>query len=234
MPNPRPLLVLALVLALAACGGATPSRGAAQGSGPASPPAGSSATAPEPTEAPGATEAVPSEEPAETEPAETGSPGGSASPEESVDPSTSPTAAGGPAAACSGNDKNREFYADAAAAVDWTVLCAVLPRGWYVSKGSYRLANGGKLVIGYKGPAGATVDLSEGAFCTDASGCLPSGSDGGDVPLGPMTGTLVRLASGDYAIVVDRGLNPSWQLVTQGLDEATARAFGAALAVVPR
>jgi hypothetical protein len=155
-------------------------------------------------------------------------------PGESAASSASPGATDGPAGACSGNDKNRVFFADAASNVDWTVLCAVLPKGWYVSSGSYRLANGGKLVIGYKGPAGATIDLSEGAFCADASGCVPPGVDGGDVPLGPMTGTLVRITAGGYAIVVDRGLNPSWQLLTHGLDQATSVALGAALAVVAK
>jgi hypothetical protein len=111
---------------------------------------------------------------------------------------------------------------------------ASLPKGWYVSAGSYRMANGGRLVIGYKGPAGATIELSEGAFCADATGCLPSGTDGGEAPLGPMTGTLVRLAAGGSAVVVDRGLNPSWQLVTHGLDEATSLAFAAAVAAVSR
>ena len=240
MPNPRPLLVLALALTLAACGGATPSRGTAQGSGATSASPESSAAAPTPieapetTEAPGATEAVPSAEPTETEPVETEAPGGSPSPGEAADPSASPDATNGSADECSGNDRNRVFFADAATAVDWTVLCAVLPKGWYVSAGSYRLASGGRLVIGYKGPGGATIELSEGAFCADASGCLPSGTDGGEVPLGPMTGTLVRLAAGGFAVVVDRGLNPSWQLVTHGLDEESSLAFAAAVAVVPK
>ncbi len=116
--------------------------------------------------------------------------------------------------------------------MDWTVLCASLPKGWYVSAGSYRLANGGKLVIGYKGPGGATLALSEGAFCTDDSGCVPAGTDGEDVPLGPLAGTLVRLDAGGFAIVVDRGSNPSWLLQSHGLDEATTLALGAALVEV--
>jgi hypothetical protein len=239
VPNPRPLaLALALALVLAACSGAAPSRGTAQGSGSASPSGVASTALPESsaaaTEAPTEPGGTPSDEPAGTEPVASVDPGGSASPSQSTDPSSSPGTTNGSADKCSGSAANREFYANVASTVDWTVLCAVQPKGWYVSAGSYRLANGGKLVIGYKGPAGATLDLSEGAFCSDASGCLPPGSDGGEVPLGPMTGTLVSLANGDYAIVVDRGLNPSWQLVTHGLDEATTLAFGAAMAVVAR
>ena len=147
-------------------------------------------------------------------------------------PPRRPAPSGGPATACSGSDDNREFYDGVAAAVDWTVLCAVLPKGWYVSTGSYRLANGGKMLIGYKGPGGATLSLSEGAFCLDESGCVPPGTDGDEVPLGPLTGTLVRLDDGGFAVVADRGSNPSWLLETQGLDEATTLAIGAALAVV--
>jgi len=247
VPNLRPLIALALALALAltfaACGGAAPSRGASASPGTPAPSAAPATAAPVETEAPAATgegqtgdpvetdepvatEDVPTEEPVETEPVESVEPGGSA------DPSASPDASGGPATACSGSGANREFYGGVAAAVDWTVLCAVLPKGWYVSTGSYRLANGGKLLIGYKGPGGATLSLSEGAFCLDESGCVPAGTNGDDVPLGPMTGTLVRQGDGGFSIVADRGRNPSWLLETHGLDEATTLAIGAALAVV--
>ena len=234
MPNPRPLLALALVLvlALAACGGSAPSRGSAPTPSAASPSAGPATGepvetgTPSETAAPAGTEEVPTDEPVETEPAESVEPG------ETVDPSASPDASGGAATSCSGSSDNRAFFADAAAAVHWTVLCAVLPKGWFVSAGSYRLANGGKLLIGYKGPGGATLTLSEGAFCMVESGCVPAGTDGEDVPLGPLPGTLVRLDGGGFAVVADRGRNPSWQLETQGLDEATAKAFAAALYVV--
>jgi len=180
------------------------------------------------------TKAPPTKKPVETAPAASADPGASAVPGDPGPPSASAEASAGPAAACSGSEANRDFYAGVAAGVDWTVLCAVLPKGWFVSAGSYRLANGGKLVIGYKGPAGARLELSEGAYCVDGGACVPPGTTGGEVPLGPMTGTLVRLDDGGFAIVADRGLNPSWLLVSHGLDEATASAFAAALQVVAR
>ena len=244
MPNPRPhpalTLALTLALVLAACGGAAPSGGA---TGSSHSPAGSIAPA---TARPGSTSAVsiapggtgarptkapPTKKPVETAPAASADPGESPAPDDSGDPTASPEASDGPAAACSGTKANRDFYAGAASRVDWTVLCAVLPKGWFVF-GSYRLANGGKLVIGYKGPAGARLELSEGAYCVDGGACVPPGTTGDAVPLGPMTGTLVRLDDGGFAIVADRGLNPSWLLVSHGLDEATSRGFGAALQVV--
>lgn len=232
MPSLRTLLALALalVLTVAACGTSAPSDGAATAPGTVSPTSGPASTTPAEVGTPGEAEypgevppdEVPPEEPVETEPVET-------DPGASGEPSSSPGASGGPADGCSGIDANPDFFRSAAQAVDWTVLCASLPKGWYVSAGSYRLANGGKLVIGYKGPGGTTLTLSQGAFCADASGCVPPGTDGEDVPLGPLTGTLVRLDGGGFAIVVDRGQNPSWLLESRGLDEATTLALGAAL-----
>jgi hypothetical protein len=110
----------------------------------------------------------------------------------------------------------------------------VLPKGWFVSQGSYRLASGGKLLMGYKGPGGATISLSEGGFCTTPDGCVPAGTDIGSAALGPLAGTLVGLDGGGFAIVSGRGANPSWLMTTAGLDQATTVSLGAALAEVHR
>ncbi len=134
----------------------------------------------------------------------------------------------GAADACTGSQANHDFLVSVSVAVQWPVLCAVLPKGWYMS-GSYRLANGGKMLVDYLGPGGATLALSEGAFCEDGSGCVPSGTDAGDASLGSSAGTLVELDNEGYAIVVDRGANPSWLLEAHGLDRATTIALGAAL-----
>ena len=237
----RHLLLIALVTVLAACGGTAPSSGAS--------------TAPErseqATEAPVATdESVESEDPEATadpeateepvptdEPVETEEPVPTDEPVESEDPGASelPSAEpGAGASACSGNASNREFFEGIAKAVDWPVLCGVLPKGWFVSQGSYRLASGGKLVISYKGPAGATITLSEGAYClSDAAGCTPSGSEVGEASLGPLGGTLYETTDG-YAIVVAAGENPGWSMTTKGLTEQQTVSFGAALAQVGR
>lgn len=98
-----------------------------------------------------------------------------------------------------------------------------------MTTGSYTRANGGKLDIGYKGAAGATLSLSEGAFCQDAAGCVPPGTDAGDAAFGPKSGTLVQLDDGGWAIVVDRGAALSWLLVARGVDQATAASLGSAL-----
>ncbi len=237
----RTRLLLFVVIAgiLAACGTGTPSSGTASAPVTATGPASEAPGSPgEPSASP-----VDSEPPAGTDqpsesgpPAETEQPAGSEPAPASVAPTATPSDGGGPAVAaeCSGNTGNLEFFAGFARAVSWSSLCAVLPKGWFVSQGTYRLANGGKLLIGYKGPAGATIALSEGSFCADASGCVPSGAEIGAAALGPFTGTMSRLDDGGYAIVAARGENPSWLFVTHGLNETVSRALGAALAVVPR
>ena len=148
-----------------------------------------------------------------------------------ADDGTGPSASdAGTAAACTGSDDNRTFFA-VAAQVDWTVVCAVLPKRWFVSAGSFRLAKGGKLLISYKGPNGATLSLSEGAWCTDAAGCVPSGQDLGEAALGPMPGSLFGVAGGGFAVAVGRR-GRSWLLETQGLDQATSEELAAAAVAV--
>ncbi len=151
-------------------------------------------------------------------------------------PTPDPTegASAGPVGAatdCTGTAENRTFYESVSAAVAWTVYCPVLPSGWYVEQGSYRLADGGRLVISYRGPGGAHITLSEGAWCTDGSGCAPSGTDAGTATFADRDGALF-VDGPRYVIAVDPGSDLSWQLVSDGLDEATVRAFGSALIAV--
>lgn len=83
-----------------------------------------------------------------------------------------------------------------------------------------------------KGPDGASITLSEGAYClTDGATCRPSGTELGDAALGPLDGTLYKTTDG-YAIVVAAGENPGWAMTTRGLTQETTIALGAALAQV--
>ena len=144
----------------------------------------------------------------------------------------SPSAGAGPASDCTGTEENRTFYGSVASAVDWTVYCPVLPSGWFVEAGQYRLAGGGRMSIAYRGPGGDRFALDEGAWCTDGSGCVPAGEDLGTTAFGDRTGTLIATQDGNYAIIVDAGSAISWALTGDGLDEATVRTFGAALIAV--
>jgi hypothetical protein len=223
------LLILAVVasLAAAACSVAHPSSGAATDPGATTTPTSSgAATTPVPTEAPPATEVPATEAP--TEPPATATP--TAVP--TAPPASSDPGDASGAEACTGSDDNRDFLASVARNMDWTVLCAVLPRGWVVDSGSYRLAGGGRMEMAYRSRAGGRLELSEGAFCGDADGCVPAGTETGDAAFGPLDGTLIALDDGGWAIVADRGAEISWLLVAHGVDEAAARSFGEALEVV--
>lgn len=172
-------------------------------------------------------EAASEEPPASLAPAQTAtpSPAGSAA---------SPSAGTGSAAACSGTDKNRTFFEDAAVAVSWTVYCAVLPAGWFVDSGQYRGSGGGRVEIAYKGPGDARFELHEGAFCSAADGCIPSGAgpDTGEANFGDRGGLFLVLDGGGWAVVLDRGQPISWLAVGTGMNEATFRRLAGALAIV--
>ncbi|GIW19914.1 MAG: hypothetical protein KatS3mg065_0210 [Chloroflexota bacterium] len=213
-PARRTLLVVlvAVPLLVAACG-ATRSP---DGSAPASPPvSGQPTREPSPAASPSSPPvaspsdaASPAPTPSEPAPSES-------APSLPVTPTPLPNP--DPAAVCSGSDRNRDFYAAVAEAVDWDVYCPVLPSGWYVDRGTYRLASGGRLEIAYTGPAEARLEIREGAFCTEAGGCVPSGTDRGEAAFGDRTGTLIELDGGGWAIVVDRGARISWLAVGEGL-----------------
>lgn len=197
------------------------------------PSSGPERTPEDPTQIP---EASPTESVSSPEPSLSGEPSleplATPSPSSIAEPSPSGSAGTGAAAACSGSDENRQFFEAAATTLNWTVYCAVLPAGWFVDSGEYRRAGGGRLEIAYRGPGGARLELREGAFCADGSGCVPSGTDSGDAAFGDKTGSLLATDDGGWAVVVDRGAALSWLAVGTGLDEDAFRAIAAALTAV--
>jgi hypothetical protein len=221
-----PLVLLLLAALVAACGASdtgTPAGGSPTASSEASVEPGES------IEPGGSDEATESDEPTEE-------PSDEATDEPTEEPSGEPTdeasSSAGPASACSGTAENQDFYAAAAAAVEWTVYCPVLPKGWFVVTGRYRLAGGGRLEISYRGPSGASFTLREGAFCGDPDGCVPSGTELGAAAFGDLGGTLISADDGSWAIVVDPGANPSWLLVAEVASEAAIRDLGSSLVAV--
>lgn len=209
---------------LAACGAATGTDlpTASAGSSSDGVPIGTATTDPStaaPTGDPSVTAGPTTPEPTET--AATSSPAG---------PSTGTDRA----AACSGSDENRDFFASMAAAVNWTVYCPVLPDGWFVQDGHYRLANGGWMEIVYDGPGDAAISLRQGALGDTAGGCFPPGPQLDTAAFGDQTGVLIDVSTGGWAVVVDRGEPICWVIVVAGLDEAGARTIAADLHAVAR
>jgi hypothetical protein len=153
--------------------------------------------------------------------------------EPSVSPSTGSSASAsdavGGASACSGSDANRDFFASMAAAVEWTVYCPVLPHGWFVEDGQYRLAEGGWMEISFDGPGTARIVLRQGMFCSEGGGCVPSGTAAGEAAFADRTAQVTNSDDGSWSFVVDRGGRPSWLLLVEGTTEPEARSFAAAL-----
>ena len=216
----RPLaLVATLVLVVGAC--ASPASPSPAASGPPGSASGSPALS---SNSPG--------------PASSATAGGSTAPSGSAAPSPPASAAPAPggvdaaAAACSGSASTKDFFVAIAQAVQWPVYCAVLPAGWSIVSGSYRLANGGQMNVEYRNLAGATFQLKEGHWCTDGvSACSPHDVFVGPAAFGDQQGELGSLGSG-FVLYVAAGTAPSWTASGSGLDEATFSAFCAALATV--
>jgi hypothetical protein len=203
-------------LVLAGCGGAPEASGPVPSTGIATP-GGSTTPTTRPDESaepldPGPTELPPSE-----------SPSGEATDAPETDEPSS-TAGSGPAAACAGNDDNRDFFSAVAAAVSWQVYCPILPDGWFVAAGQYRLAGGGWMEISYRGPADATIELRQGVVCGDGT-CSPSGDDLGEAAYGDRSGTLWNVGNGGYEVLVDPAADLSWVLIASGLSEAEVRSI---------
>jgi len=229
-PAPRLLALIGVAALVAACGG-TPTPSPVTAASP-SPSAASSAPS---TQAPSASSSGGASLVPSVGPDESASPQASDTPLPTVSPSPRP----GSADACSGTAENRNFYAALAASVAWDVYCAVLPPGWFVdsapNSGSYRLSNGGRLSITYRGPNGARLVIREGSYCPGLPDCIPSGTDVGSARFGDRDARLLDLGSGSWLVVVaPAGADVDWQATGSGMDGPALAGYTAAFARVDR
>jgi hypothetical protein len=150
--------------------------------------------------------------------------------------SAAPTASS-PAAACTGTADHQAFFAEASSKLNFDVYCAVLPSGWFLQSAAYELPNGGKLTISYKGPGGATISVSEGAFCTtSAADCSPHVSIRGTAAFGDRPGMLDVLSTPPDVLIVyvDPGTNAGYSISGNNVTQARFVAIAAALSKVPK
>ncbi len=216
------LLVIAAIFLLAACGLASVSPVPSGTSGTSLAPSNGQSLAPSTSDG---SAASPSDSPGTI-------------PSGSIRPSVAPTPSGSvqrspgassPASVCSGAKDTPDFYESFAGSVNFTVYCAVLPAGWGLVSGKYALANGGRITISFRRKTdSATFELDEGSFCSDGSGCVPGGSSAGSGAYGDLNGDLVQTSNG-FALVVARGVKPSWLAVSTGLDQPSFLALTGAL-----
>jgi hypothetical protein len=186
---------------------------------------------PEPTPTPAAT-ATPTEAPSATIVASAESSAG-ATETATLAPGASPTSR---AEACSGNQTNKDFFAEAAAKEKFAVYCAVLPTKWWIQSGKYTLPNGGYVVLGYKNSAGGIIEFDQGAYClTSPAACSPHIATIGPVPLGDMTGILTVIdATPTYGIFVAPGTTHAYAFAGRGMTQAQIKAWAAAIIKVPK
>jgi hypothetical protein len=203
--------ITAVALLVAACGGtATPTPA------PSRPPA-----------TPSASDGVPTGEPT-VEPTDEPTPPGEPTPEPTLDPTDEPTdepseepsPPGGTADECTGSDDNRAFYVGVADAVTWDVYCPVLPAGWFVDAGDFRLSGGGRMDIAYKGPGGRRIEIRQGTYCAGDTGCIPAGPDAGTASYGGRAARLVDVGGGAWLVVAEGG-DVNWEARGTGMDGPT-------------
>jgi hypothetical protein len=143
-----------------------------------------------------------------------------------------PTIAETGAATCTGSPDTKDFFVAIAEAVGWPVYCGVLPPGWSVEAGQYRLADGGRMVIAYRTRTGGHLELREGRWCTaGVSACSPHDAIIGSARFGDLYGQLETLGD-DLVLYVNPGQAASWTATGSGLDEATFRSLCADLGLV--
>ena len=218
--------LFALVAMVAACAGT------AETPPPSDSPAVGSSAPSAPASAPASV--APLGTPAPTGDAEATPPDDTAAPPSEATASESPAPDSGTAAACSGTDNNRDFFADAAHALTFSVYCPVLPRGWFVDQGDYQLKAGGQLHITYKGPGGASLELIERGPCQEGDDCIPSGTEEGDRSFGELPATLVRLDDGGLMVAAENVTDGRWWIIGRGVDEVALSQIAADLTLVGR
>jgi hypothetical protein len=226
----RPVLLLLLLLATAlgvAAFGAAPEPPATPTT-PAATPTPSGAVTPLPGGEPTPAGAPPTEPTPTVEPTPAGTPPGPPTPTPAA---TASPPAGEAATVCTGSPENRAFYAAVAEAVAWAVYCPILPDGWHVDAGWFRLAAGGRLEIAYKGPDGARLEIRQGFYCGDDPDCIPAAPDAGSASFGDRPARLLDLGDGVWMVVAQDG-EVNWDVRSKGLARAASVALAGAFARV--
>jgi hypothetical protein len=224
------VLALGACLVLAGCGSTTPT------------------TTPEPTSA-ASPETTPSPTPTATPtPEATPTPAATPTPEATPTPAATPAptaSAGSPAAACSGTQKTKDLWAEAAAKELFPVYCPVLPPDYWAEMGQYLLPDGGLVIFMYTNARGYMVQIVEGNICRGA-GCLLPGPSLGQIMFGDRVGTLYSLSVISAGLALAPASPNAWlvhvrvsdtrsyMMVAVGISKASFIKMAAAVVKVPK
>jgi len=164
----------------------------------------------------------------------------SASPSESasVVPSRSPSRTASarptsPPAVCTGWPAFQAYFLDAARKMNFAVYCGRMGKGWSLgSFDSERPKTGWWLKLIYNGPGGATVGISEGAFClTSPAACSPNKTVLATSSFASLSGNL-NLTVGGFAIYINPGTKTAYQITCTGLTQLAFQDIAANLGLV--
>jgi hypothetical protein len=147
-------------------------------------------------------------------------------------PTSSPTPSAWPtsqAALCTGNASNKAFFVEAASNLSFAVYCAVLPSGWWLESGDYKLTPTAQLSVLYKNAKGDWFSLKEGDVCPPPTLCAMAGSPAGPASFGGLAGTLWVASPSFYTIIVGPAGHPSYAVGGQYMTQAQFVAWAAAL-----
>jgi hypothetical protein len=137
---------------------------------------------------------------------------------------------------CTGTADHQAFFAQVAQVLKFDVYCAVLPAGWYLHGAAYTQPKGGTLTIDYKGPGGATLSISEGAYCTTSAAVWsPPLAIIGTASFGDKPGSLDVLSTPPDVLVVyvNPGTPVAYSVSGTSLTQAKFLALAAAMVKVP-
>jgi hypothetical protein len=153
-------------------------------------------------------------------------------------PGKTPVSSAGPtspAGVCTGGPKNQSFFVNAANSLKFAVYCATLGSGWSLGTAHFDIPKaGGWVAMTYTGPGGATIVVSEGAFClTSAAACAPNSGNLGSGSFGGLSGRLYSI-SGGFAIYVNPGTTHAYSITGHNVTQGVLQAAAAGLKVVSK
>jgi hypothetical protein len=168
----------------------------------------------------------------------TASPSASPSESASVVPSRSPSRTASarptsPPAVCTGWPAFQAYFLDAARKMNFAVYCGRMGKGWSLGSADYELPQTGRwFKLTYNGPGGATVGISEGAFClTSPAACSPNKTILATGSFASLSGNL-DLTVGGFAIYINPGTKTAYQITCTGLTQLAFQDIAANLGLV--
>jgi hypothetical protein len=162
----------------------------------------------------------------------------SPTPEPTAAPVQTPGAPGDPTN-CTDWAKDGAYFTGVAKSLPFGVYCASQPSGWIVNSTTWQKPkSGGWITIAYRNKSKTqTITVGEGDFCShtaDPSNCWSSSTSLGTANFGDLSGALVQLAGGEFAVFVNANTKTGYQIVGKGMTQSAFVSMAAAMVHIPK